>query len=147
MDTEINWSEPPSGEDIPSVLAIYLSLLASAVAFGVILTMLFGSFVLFAILIDLRVVLTVALGALFGLFVERAVVYQFTAWRPPLPRLFVSGVVAAPLSVAVASALPWSPWIGIPSAVAAGLLVQAFALSFLSRSRQGEAIPAPSHGD
>jgi hypothetical protein len=132
MYDEVNWVDGRAGDRVPSVLAIYASLLVAAGAFGVILTILFGSFVLFAILIDLRVVLTVALGAVVALFVERAMLFQLTAWRPPLQRLLVSGLPAAPVALAISAWLPWSLWLAIPTAVAAGLLVQALMLSYLS---------------
>jgi hypothetical protein len=131
---ELNRTDGRAGDGIPSVLAIYASLLVAEAAFAVILAMLVGSFVLFVSLVDLGVPITAGAGSIGALFVERAVLYQLTAWRPQLHHLLVSALPAAPVSLALSSRLSWSPWLAIPTAVAVGLVVQALTLSYLAHS-------------
>lgn len=139
MDEHRWLGERRASDRTPTVAAIFASLLVAAVAFAAILAVLFGSFLLLAMLIDLGVPLTVALGAIVALSVERSITYLLIAWRPPVLDQLTSAVPAAAIAVAIHACLPWSPWSAIPAAAAAGLGVQAMALSYLTQRHRPSA--------
>jgi hypothetical protein len=86
---------------------VFLSLMVAAVAFGFI-----GAVVVAIIL-------------------ERAILSTLTRWRPSWPRMLLSALPAVGVGLLIDAHLSWSAWDAIPTAVSAGLFVQAAGMVFV----------------
>ena len=148
MDQELQrWELHVAPERCPSTLAIFFSLVLAALAVALVGAVLFASFVLWAILVDLGIPVTVSLGAIFALYVERRMIWALTGWRPRLSRLVLSAVPGAAVALAVDRALAWSAWHAIPTAVGIGLAVQTCGLVLSHRLDEAAVYDVVGAGD